>query len=506
MTVAEQDANPGETSSELLLLRAHTTRDFAEKWLIRGDESETYDVIVIGSGMGGGILADSLADMGVRVLVLEAGGVNYVENVYNLPVGKNLDSIDTYVNEPNSKLNLGACINFGGRSIYWSAVIPRMSTFDLKKWPMTIQKYLTADGYSRAETLMRKRGTFSDFESGMVHELRSVFHDYFVDHTPRSYYFNASDSRRPGHPDEVPSGIFSTAALLLSHFVNAPTNDSLLKVNLQTLAVSVEHSGSTVTAVNCKDVRSGQDRRYKARYIVLAAGATESPCICLTSNLRDQSGLIGKGLTDHQSSEFHFSLPFDSPLVGPNDMIRALMRPKLAAHPDTNFSCELALNYKFWDVRYDDDEQWYEKFGKDTTTASTIKFLYSRDLNNNNWIRPAPDAKHRVMVQVMPERPLESESWALIEKILRYLGIEEQCASAALEYRNESDTPHCGGSLRVGERRTSVVDSDLRFHEYDNLFCCDNSIAPHIATANPSLTLAALALRLAAHLASDLTR
>jgi hypothetical protein len=152
------DSNAG---TELLRwLRQHTVRDFAEKWLQRGDEDELYDVIVIGSGMGGGILADSLADLGASVLVLEAGGVNYVENVYNLPVGKDLDFFETYKNEPHSALDLGACINFGGRSVYWSAVIPRMSTFDLEYWPSDIRTYLTTEGYEKAEVLLRKRGTF----------------------------------------------------------------------------------------------------------------------------------------------------------------------------------------------------------------------------------------------------------------------------------------------------------------------------------------------------------
>jgi choline dehydrogenase-like flavoprotein len=54
------------------------------------------------------------------------------------------------------------------------------------------------------------------------------------------------------------------------------------------------------------------------------------------------------------------------------------------------------------------------------------------------------------------------------------------------------------GTLRVG----GVVDSDLRFLGYDNLYACDNSVFPTSPAANPSLALTALALRLAEHLAS----
>jgi choline dehydrogenase-like flavoprotein len=181
------------------------------------------------------------------------------------------------------------------------------------------------------------------------------------------------------------------------------------------------------------------------------------------------------------------------------------MRPKLAAKADSNFSCELALNHKFWDARYDDDEQWYAKYGSKTASASTIKFLYSRDLSEKNWIEPVPGKRHRVYVQEMLNHPLQTESEKLKNELLEYLGMEDDILyKTPLEYRETSDTPHCGGSLRIGESGSSVVDSSLRFHDYDNLYCCDNSISPHIATANPSLTLAALALRLADDLAQQL--
>jgi hypothetical protein len=49
------------------------------------DESKMYDAIVIGSGMGGGILAEALADKGRRVLVLEAGSFIFPTHVANLP-------------------------------------------------------------------------------------------------------------------------------------------------------------------------------------------------------------------------------------------------------------------------------------------------------------------------------------------------------------------------------------------------------------------------------------
>jgi choline dehydrogenase-like flavoprotein len=42
----------------------------------------------------------------------------------------------------------------------------------------------------------------------------------------------------------------------------------------------------------------------------------------------------------------------------------------------------------------------------------------------------------------------------------------------------------------------------LKFEGYSNLYCCDVSVFPTVPAANPSLTLVALALRLADHLRS----
>ena len=44
---------------------------------------------------------------------------------------------------------------------------------------------------------------------------------------------------------------------------------------------------------------------------------------------------------------------------------------------------------------------------------------------------------------------------------------------------------------------TGVVDTNLKFENYDNLYCGDPSVWPFIPAANPALTLAALSLRLA---------
>jgi choline dehydrogenase-like flavoprotein len=66
---------------------------------------------------------------------------------------------------------------------------------------------------------------------------------------------------------------------------------------------------------------------------------------------------------------------------------------------------------------------------------------------------------------------------------------------------------HASGSCRMGHSPdASVTNADLAIHDVDNLFICSNAVLPNSAAVNPTLTLAALALRLGAHLAQRAAR
>jgi choline dehydrogenase-like flavoprotein len=70
-------------------------------------------------------------------------------------------------------------------------------------------------------------------------------------------------------------------------------------------------------------------------------------------------------------------------------------------------------------------------------------------------------------------------------------------------YRDPSGGGHLMGTTRMGTNRgTSVVDRDCRVHGYANLFVAGSSVFPTSGYANPTLTIVALALRLADRLAS----
>jgi len=83
-------------------------------------------------------------------------------------------------------------------------------------------------------------------------------------------------------------------------------------------------------------------------------------------------------------------------------------------------------------------------------------------------------------------------------------GIELAGEDLSLKRAGMGGVAHEVGTLRLAENAAGVVDTDLKFLSYTNLYACDLSVFPTSPAANPTLTLCALAIRLADHLKSKL--
>ncbi len=311
--------------------------DFSRRYVPSNlDTDQEYDVIVVGSGMGGGILADQLSDSEVSVLLLEAGAVHLPSHLANSPLAYSAENIDkrtsiSYDQEQDSQLKKDVHMCLGGRSVYWSAVIPRMNDWDSEYWPDKIVDYLKKDGYTKAEILFRKRTEFNHYEKVLRTRLDYELPEYDVFHLPRSYHQETSTiTARMGHPDERPTGYFSTTALLLNSvsYPDLETGGKNITINLNHLVTHLKWDGRKETGVVCQDLINHEERIYKGKVVVLAAGATESPCIALRSELNDRSKKIGIGLTDHQSAKLDFIIPENSKEITPRDQAKLFLLPR----------------------------------------------------------------------------------------------------------------------------------------------------------------------------------
>ncbi len=116
-----------------------------------------FDIIIVGSGIGGGVLADDLADRvgkQKRILVLEAGSFIYPTHVYNICRFSNAAVARHFgcgtfwqYGNPDTQHFIGEKpqLNFGGRSIFWSGLIPTIQGWELDFFPQQLRQELQVD-------------------------------------------------------------------------------------------------------------------------------------------------------------------------------------------------------------------------------------------------------------------------------------------------------------------------------------------------------------------------
>lgn len=495
-----------------------------------GREDEDFDVILVGSGMAGGALADALSDKGAKVLILEAGGLRLPVHMNELPRSEGSlvvrDQLGSFVNKWNPDFGAGVHFNLGGRSTYWSGLIPRMRSWEFREfWPAQVRDYLLnpgpsggPSGYERAERLMRKGVTLGHYQTDLRNHLQGELSpEIRVSDLPRSMH--QPDIDATGQLQNFlqrSTGGFSTADLLLDSlgFTGKEGRDHL-RVNLHHLATRLVPSGDKVQEVVCQDLAGRLERRYHAQYVVLCCGSLESPRLALNSGLTVPSTRLGVGLTDHPAYfyECHPELPTTGELawIGAQDghakMLLQYDGATSAQHP---YNIELLVNAQYWDTRHADDDLWRTRVeGKPARVE--IKFIFDSPLDNGNYVHsPGIGKKLDVYINkntLWETDAIRSELVMVRNLVLGKLGVTGLSTTwQEWEWGRgvNGSVQHAGGTVRMSGNGSGVVDPNLKFESYDNLYCCDVSVFPTIPAANPSLTAVALALRLADTLAARL--
>lgn len=493
------------------------------------DESVLYDVIVVGSGMGGGVVASALADEGKKVLVLEAGSLLFPTHVGNLPrrlqIGKfqkqiwslyDKFTVENYDNAPHSEYQGAQAFNLGGRSMFWGASIPELAQWELDAWPKSIQQYLLKDGYKLAKsTFNADTPELKAFHGIAADRIQKVLGEEWTVQPADVAVEYAGVTEWA-----VPSGIFSTADLLIEDaMVDGATARNgqryPLTVNLHHQAWNLCMDGNRVDGVNCFDLLAKKQRTYRAKTVVLAAGTLESAKIALQSNLAGP--LIGKGITDHPIWYRHFVIPPHSKalkgLVDLEDLepesTKIIIRHKSATIAKHGFDIVLELGSQWNQGRFVDRDHIVDDLkARNGYMLCEIVFQFYSELEENNsvtlqgWNKPV-----KVSMKGCPT-PLLDEARREATKILREFEAYSVVGESTPLYCNDGlvileaakvgGVAHEVGTLRMPYHgNKGVVDEHLKFEGTTNLFVCDNSVFPCSPAGNPSLTLVALARRCA---------
>ena len=181
----------------------------------RGD----FDYIIIGSGIGGGLLADALAEKlpHKRILLLEAGSYLFPTHVYNVCRFSNAEVADRYEcntfwqrsdHSPNHDqdaeyIHERPQLAFGGRSIFWSGLVPTIQQWELDFFPEAVRRDLTTkNGLHEAGIKMNVSKSLGETAEKLVKGLGAseLSRDFRIEQTPRALHQPLS--RRGGEPKE----------------------------------------------------------------------------------------------------------------------------------------------------------------------------------------------------------------------------------------------------------------------------------------------------------------
>jgi hypothetical protein len=201
-----------------------------------GDDD--FDIVIVGSGIGGGVLADDLADrLGTsrRILVVEAGSFIYPTHVYNICRFPNANvakhfGCDTFWQAGNegaqNYIGEKPQLNFGGRSIFWSGLIPSVQPWELDFFPGRVRQDLEVGLLDRAGVTMNQSVSMGSVAEAVVNALRAspLSADFRIEQTPRALHqpYLRPDGTPQSQFFTEGSGVFNTAELLVNQLGLTP--------------------------------------------------------------------------------------------------------------------------------------------------------------------------------------------------------------------------------------------------------------------------------------------
>jgi choline dehydrogenase-like flavoprotein len=498
--------------------------------------SETFDVVIIGSGVGGGGVALQLADSGMRVLILERGPVLPREPQNWDPeavfVDQRYQTDETWVSN-GQPFRPGMYYFVGGHTKMYGCAMFRFRERDFgalaheegesPAWPIG---YATLEPwYDRAEGLFGVRGLAG---SDPTEPPRS--HPYAHPPIPNEPVIANIEARlraqglapfpmpcavdfgsngrcqRCANCDAFPCQIDAKGdaeMCLVRPALRAPNVE--LRANVRAQRLVTDASGRCITAVEV--VEGGVSRTISARVFVLSAGAVNSAALLLRSanarlprGLANSSDVVGRHYMTHNTT--------------------ALM----AVHPwrrnHTAFPKTLALHdFYFGEGPNDTPLGSLQLLGKirepmlRQPLASVPRFLRRALADRSvDWYAQSEDLPHRdSRVSVRSDGAIELHRrrtnlraharWvAKCRTLLRATGYPIVLTKA---FGLDAVSHQCG-TVRFGtDPATSALDPFCKAWDHDNLYVVDAGFFPSSAAVNPALTIAAQALRVGHHLRTE---
>jgi choline dehydrogenase-like flavoprotein len=488
--------------------------------------ARTYDVVVVGGGGTGSVLVATLLRSwpDARVLVLEQGPFLLPDHVQNLGLSFQplMSAATASPWRSEGDLDVVAQVPFlGGRTLVWSGSCPRPTPEQLGGWPVELVDDLGAFWPPAQELLGVVRAGAIGPEFGALHEqLRSRVFDGAADvpHVElpdRVQLLDAPLAMDAGR--EGTSKKFSAVPVLLEaaaqHAVDIVTSCHVERVeHVDGRAVGV------VTDAGRIDLRGAR--------VVLALGTTESTRLVLDTLVDAAGHGVGTHLEANTATFLTCRLPrsaFDGLSA---DHVEAAALYVDGRTPEREFHLHVtacATTDPDRDLR-DVYRLMPDMFGDGTPRRVSDPEHVVLLVNGLAELAADPAASEPSDVTVGPDGttvgryrlgPADHAVWdamdAAADGVIQVLAAgavpeywwpEEQVWSTSVPPRRMPFAVHESGTLRMGRTpETSVTDLTGRVHALDGVYVTGGAVFPTRGSWNPFLTMAALTMRLAQHLA-----
>jgi choline dehydrogenase-like flavoprotein len=500
------------------------------------------DVLVIGSGFGGALAASHLLDAGYRVRMLERG--NWLDRSRSSAPRGPAD-LDCFFDVPiPHRLGKGGNgpvpddqANVGGPSVYFAAVSSRFRARDFEPAPEIVTDSGAAwpfgydelrPFYDEAEQILGVAGpawggvTEPPHGSGYPQDLiplsrisrrlqaaaERLGHRPF--RLPLAINYRRHDDRRPCEACAFCDGFpcLVGAKNDIAHRVLPTLLRRGLLLEPGTTATRLVARRGRVTEVEARDTNTGEPSRHVADTVVLAAGAVATPTLVLASGLEASNpagDLVGRFLMRHCNAhvfglfwrrpdrerrfhkelgldDFYFGHPSVTEPAGKLGMVQQMATPWVALVLLPRFVARAA--------------------------APLLEHLSGLLV----MAEDQPQRGNRVLLDGVPGNG-SPRARIVYQHSARDLAARQALIRKAKEVLREAGAParivfplntfsHAVGTMRMGtDPAGSVLDGTGRYRGMENLYVADGSVMPTSGGVNPSLTIAATALRTARHIA-----
>jgi len=517
---------------EVIMNQISPTPPLRDGALLNPDQNTlAADVVIIGSGMGGGTLAWALKDAGLDVLIVERGQFLPREPENSQPdhvfiKKRYITSKPWFDAKTGQPFQPGVYYWVGGNTKMYGACLPRFRRSDFTEvshndgvspaWPFDYDDL--EPFYSQAEQLFQVHGSVDEDPTEPPHSTDYPYpplpHEPAVERFANMLYLQGlhpfhmacamhlpslaermADTTADGSPSST--GNKSDAEnRAVRPALESPTVRLLLGAYVRRLHTS--RDGHTVVAAEAEV--GERTVRIEANTFVVSGGAVNSAALLLRSvsdqhpnGLGNSSGLLGRNYMVHNST---FFLAVDPRRRNETAWQKTLgLNDWYEAGPSTPYPLgNLQMLGKLRAPMVKAARSW--------APMPALKIVTDRSLDIYLTTEDLPRAANQVTVDgdkiminwtpnnLTPHRELVKRVSHVVRKAGYPVLLTERMGIA-------TNSHMCGTAVAGTDPSTSVLDRDCRSHDVGNLFVVDSSFFPSSAALNPALTIAANALRVA---------